>query len=137
VDRFPTDRTLLMTALRCLLVSLRKFFVDDQTILTYAEYLASRTDDNPALFLSERKQRMSIRAMQYTLAAWCKRLGLPHINVHRLRHSYATLANAQINSMVLKELMGHSSFSTTQRYFKLSDTTLARGYHSAMEYLRQ
>jgi site-specific recombinase XerC len=127
-----------MTALRCLLVSLRKFFVDDQTILTYAEYLASRTDDNPALFLSERKQRMSIRAMQYTLAAWCKRLGLPHINVHRLRHSYATtLANAQINSMVLKELMGHSSFSTTQRYFKLSDTTLARGYHSAMEYLRQ
>ena len=33
----------------------RKFFVDDQTLDLYAEYLATRTDENPALFLSERK----------------------------------------------------------------------------------
>ncbi len=80
---------------------------------------------------------MSVRAMQYTLSTWCTRLGSPHINVHRLRHSYATrLANANISSMVLKDLLGHSSFATTQRYFKLTDNTLARGYFSAMEYLK-
>lgn len=114
----------------------RKFYVDGTTLMTYAEYLDTRTDDNPALFLSERKQRMSVRAIQSTLQSWCKKIGFSHINVHRLRHTYATrLANANISSMVLKDLMGHRSFTTPQRYFKLTDTTLARGYFSAMEYL--
>lgn len=117
----------------------RSFFVDEATLyLLYTEYLPTRTDDNPALFLSERKQRISVRAIQYTLAVWCQRLGAPHINVHRLRHSFATkLANANISSMTLKELMGHASFTTTQQYFKLTDTTLARGYFSAMEFLNK
>jgi site-specific recombinase XerD len=116
----------------------RTFYIDEQTLELYAQYLASRKDDHPALFLSERKQRMSVPAIQYTLRAWCKRVGIPHINVHRLRHTYATsLANANISSMVLKDLMGHSSLSTTSRYYKLNDTTLARAYHSAMEYRRQ
>jgi site-specific recombinase XerD len=115
----------------------RTFFVDDQTLRCYGEYLATRQDEHPALFLSERKQRMSVAAIQYTLRTWCKKLGLPHLNVHRLRHTYATaLANAGIDSRVLKDLMGHRSLSTTSRYFKLTDTTLARAYHSAMEYRR-
>jgi site-specific recombinase XerC len=115
----------------------RKFFVEEASLLIYAEYLNDRADDHPALFISERKQRMSVRAIQYTLSAWCRKLGLPHLNVHRLRHSYATrLANANINSLILKELLGHDSFTTTQGYFELTDTTIARGYFSAMEYLK-
>ncbi len=116
----------------------RTFFVDDQTLVLYAEYLATRTDADPALFLSERKQRMSSRAMEYTLGAWCKRLGLEHINIHRLRHSFATrLANTHIKDMILMDLLGHSSFSTTKNYFKLHDATLAQGYFAAMEFVNQ
>lgn len=115
----------------------RRFFFDEETALLVSEYIVSRTDELPPLFVSERKQRMSVRAIQQRLQYWCKKLGLPHTNVHRLRHSYATrLANANINSLVLKDLMDHQSFTTTQRYFKLTDTTLARGYFSAMEYLK-
>jgi site-specific recombinase XerD len=116
----------------------RRFYVDETTLEIYADYLAIRIDDNQALFLSERKQRLSIRAIQSNLGTWCRKLGFSHINVHRLRHSYATrLANANISSLVLKDLMGHSSFTTTQRYFKLNDTTIARGYFSAMEYMQK
>ena len=116
----------------------RTFYVDEATLDLWAEYVIKRTDENEALFLSERKVRMSVRAMQDTLATWCKKLRLPHINLHRLRHSYATrLANANISSLVLKDLMGHASFTTTAQYFKLTDTTLARGYFSAMEYLKE
>ena len=112
----------------------RTFFVDKAAVCLLSKYLSTRTDNDPALFLSERKQRMSVRAIQYTLTTWCQTLRLPHINVHRLRHSFATkLANAEIPSMVLKDLMGHSSFTTTLGYFKLTDETLARGYFSAME----
>jgi site-specific recombinase XerD len=114
---------------------IRTFFVDEETLVRYSEYLATRTDDNPALFLSERKQRMSVRAIQYTLQTWCKKLAAPHINVHRLRHTFATrLINGDISAMVLRELMGHESFNTTLRYVKISEKKLARGYFSAMEY---
>jgi site-specific recombinase XerC len=115
----------------------RRFFFDEETALLLSEYIVSRTDELSPLFISERRQRMSVRTIQQRLQYWCQKLGLPHTNVHRLRHSFATrLANANINSLVLKDLMGHQSFSTTQRYFKLTDTTLARGYFSAMEYLK-
>jgi len=114
----------------------RRFYVDDQSLEIYFEYLTGRTDDNPALFLSERKQRLSVRAVQYTLDAWCRKLGLGHINVHRLRHSYATkLANAGMDLLHLKDLLGHDNASTTHNYFRLTDNTLAVGYFSAMEFL--
>jgi site-specific recombinase XerD len=114
----------------------RTFYVDEATTMLYASYLVGREDQHEALFLSERRQRLSVRAIEYTLDLWCRRLGLERINVHRLRHSFATrMANANISSLVLKDLMGHASFSTTAKYFKLTDTTLARGYFSAMEYL--
>jgi integrase/recombinase XerC len=115
----------------------RTFYVNEATLMLYASYLGHREDQHEALFLSERMRRLSVRAIQYTLDIWCRRLGLEHINVHRLRHSFATrMANANISSLVLKDLMGHASFSTTAKYFKLTDTTLARGYFSAMEYLQ-
>lgn len=112
----------------------REFYVDGQTLRLYAKYLKTRIDKEPALFISGRNQRMSVRAIQERLEHWCKAIGFKRINVHRLRHTYATrLANNDIPSIVLKDLMGHSSFATTQKYFKLSDTTLARGYFAAME----
>lgn len=114
----------------------RKFYLTGYALELLAEYLDERTDALPALFNSERKQRMSVRAIQDTFGNWCDKLGFSHINVHRLRHTYATrLANANIDSIVLKTLMGHSSFNTTQQYFKLTDKTLARGYFAAMEFV--
>lgn len=116
----------------------RTFFVGGYALELLAEYLEQRTDNLPELFLSERKKRMSVRAIQERLSFWCKKYGFAHINVHRLRHTYATrLANANINSMHLMALMGHESLNTTRQYFKLSDKTLSRGYFAAMEYVSQ
>lgn len=116
---------------------LRRFYVDQGTLPLYAEYLATRTDDNPALFLSERQTRLSARAIQYTLAAWCRKLNLPHIHPHQLRHVYACrIANAGIDPMQLRDLMGHSSFTTTLGYFKIREEKIAQGYFAAMEVYR-
>jgi site-specific recombinase XerD len=116
----------------------RQFFFDDVTVAAIRQYLESRKDGDAALFLSERKQRLSIRAIQEVLETWCARLGLKRLHVHQLRHTFATrLANANIEAMVLKDLMGHSRFETTTRYFKLSEETKARQYFAAMEYHKQ
>jgi site-specific recombinase XerC len=115
---------------------LRTFYVSAKALIPYVRYLKERKDEDPALFLSERKQRMSKRAMQERLAHWCRMAGVPHANIHRLRHTYATsLINAGMDILQLKELMGHASIATTLQYAKLADTTLARGYHAAMEFV--
>ena len=111
----------------------REFYVDGTTTMSYAEYLSTRTDDHPALFLSARKQRMSVSAIQHTLGVWCKKGGFSGINFQRLRYTFAArLVDANISSRVLKELMGLRS-TTTRRYVKLTDATLARSYVSAMK----
>jgi len=116
----------------------RRFYFDAATAEAIGAYLSTRADENPALFVSERGTRLSIRAIQYTVGEWCRRLHLPHINVHALRHTFATrLANAQIDSRVLQTLMGHSHFDTTTKYFRLTDQTTSREYHAAMEFVNR
>lgn len=114
----------------------RRFYVDRDTLCLLSEYLLTRHEGAAALFLSQRGKRMSVRAIQERLDHWCRRVNAPHINVHRLRHSFATrLVNANISTMVLKDLMGHNSLSTTLGYSRLDDSTVARGYFAAMEYV--
>jgi site-specific recombinase XerC len=114
----------------------RRFYFDSEAVDLIAEYLETRVDECPALFISQRGARLSQRAIQVTLATWCARLGLRHMHIHQLRHTFATrLANADIDAMVLRDLMGHSEFSTTTRYFRLAEETKARQYFSAMEFL--
>ncbi len=111
----------------------RRFFVDEATLIAYAGYVTSRSDASAALFVSARGTRLSVRGIQYRLAHWCEKFGAPHINVHRLRHTFATvLANNDIDSVALRHLMGHASFTTTMQYFKLHDKTIRRQYHAAM-----
>jgi site-specific recombinase XerC len=115
----------------------RRFYFDLDAIGAIAKYLATRKDNHPALFISERGTRLSTRAIQYTLDIWCKRLGLRHVHIHALRHTFATnLANANMEPLVLQSLMGHSNFETTTRYFRLADDMKARQYYSAMEFVR-
>jgi site-specific recombinase XerC len=112
----------------------RRFYVDQDALIAFAEYVTSRKDMSAALFISQRGTRLSVRGIQFRLDYWCRRFGAPHLNVHRLRHSFATqLANNNIDPTVLRILMGHSSFMTTMRYFKLSEKTVRRRYFAAMQ----
>jgi site-specific recombinase XerC len=115
----------------------RRFYFDEEAVAAIRVYLETRRDNVDALFLSERSTRLSTRAIQHMLAVWCERLGIAHTHVHALRHTYAcTLANANIDALVLQSLMGHSRFETTAGYFTLADDTKARQYYSAMEFAR-
>jgi site-specific recombinase XerD len=118
----------------------RQFMVGPTALQALGEYVKEcRTkDSNPALFLSERRQRISCRSIQDILNRWCKRLGVSHVHVHQLRHSFATRnVNAGMSATVLQELMGHSNLSTTQRYFRVKPDRLSREYFAVMEFIRQ
>ena len=113
------------------------FLVDLATVKLVAQYLASRGSDGvEALFVSQRRKRLSRRAIQERLTTWCRRLGLTAYHAHQLRHSFGTrLLNAGVPLMVLRDLMGHVSLSTTIGYAKIENETMLREYFAAMEIL--
>jgi site-specific recombinase XerD len=118
----------------------RQFLVGPVALQALADYIKesrANAKDGP-LFLSERKQRISGRTIQEMVNRWCLKLGLPHIHVHQFRHSFATRnVKAGMPAAVLQVLMGHSSLSPTQRYFRIRPERLTREYFSVMEFIRQ
>lgn len=119
----------------------RIFLVGKKAMEAIGHYVSSR-QSSPAvsgpLFLSSRKQRLSSRAIQQIVDKWCKRVGIDHIHVHQLRHSFATRnVNAGMSSVVLRDLMGHSSLPSTQRYYQVKPERLSREYHSVMEFVNK
>ncbi len=74
------------------------------------KYLEERTDGNPALFISNRQERISIRSVQHLM----EKNG--H-NVHQTRHSFITgLVRAGEDISVIQSLSGHSSADMILRY---------------------
>lgn len=73
-------------------------------------YLKIREDDNPALFLSNFKKRISVRAVQRIF----EKLGF---HPHMLRHTYGReLVSSGVDIATVAELMGHSDVNVTRRY---------------------
>jgi integrase/recombinase XerC len=87
-------------------------------------------ENEPALFVSNKGQRLSQRSVQLRLANWCKKKGLSqHIHPHMLRHSFAShLLESSQDLRAIQELLGHSNISTTQIYTHLDFQHLAEIY---------
>ena len=73
-----------------------------------------------ALFLSERRDRISKRTVQYIVEKELRKAGLDttKYSTHKLRHTAATLMYqyGSVDIRALQELLGHASISTTEIY---------------------
>ena len=73
-----------------------------------------------ALFLSNRKQRISDKTVQYTVKKYIKEAGLDanKYSTHKLRHTAATLmySYGDVDIRALQEILGHTSVATTEIY---------------------
>ena len=93
----------------------------------------ARSDQELAVFLSVRGDRLSQRSVEYRLAQWCTKKGIQsHVHPHMLRHSFAShLLQSSQDLRAVQELLGHSSISTTQIYTHLYFEHLANVYDNA------
>lgn len=109
----------------------RTIYLNKACMNALKDYLSIRphdkvkNDSRDALFLSERKERISNRTVQNIVKNELARAGLDTTNysVHKLRHTAATLMYqyGDVDIRALQELLGHESISTTEIYTHVND----------------
>lgn len=97
----------------------RIVYFDARTKIHLQNYLHSRKDDNPALFVSLQSphNRMSIGGIEVRLREFGKRLGLNKVHPHKFRRTLATMAiDKGMPIEQLQQLLGHRRIDTTLQY---------------------
>ena len=100
----------------------RTIYLNKACMNSINDYLSIRPhdkvkfDSRDALFLSERKERISNRTVKKELKK--AELDIKKYSVHKLRHTAATLMYqyGNVDIRALQELLGHESISTTEIY---------------------
>lgn len=102
----------------------RTVYLDEYARRYLRMYLASRTDGNPALFISTRcyggePRRLTDAAIEKITKGVVKRAGVQKVGtVHVFRKTFATrMADRGCPVNVIQELLGHSDASTTMRCY--------------------
>ena len=97
----------------------RVVYFDARTKIHLQNYLNSRIDDNPALFVSlkEPHKRLKIGGIETRLREFGKQLGLPKVHPHKFRRTLATMAiDKGMPIEQLQQLLGHRKIDTTLQY---------------------
>lgn len=97
----------------------RIVYFDARTKIHLQNYLQSRKDNNPALFVSLQSphNRMKIGGIEVRLRNLGNRLGLVKVHPHKFRRTLATVAiDKGMPIEQLQQLLGHRRIDTTLQY---------------------
>jgi site-specific recombinase XerD len=97
----------------------RIVYFDARTKIHLQNYLESRTDNNPALFVSLKSphERLKIGGIEVRLRKFGKQLGLQKVHPHKFRRTLATMAiDKGMPIEQLQQLLGHKRIDTTLQY---------------------
>ena len=116
----------------------RTVYLNSSALSAIKEYLEVRpTDgvvDKDALFLSERKTRISRRTVQNLIKTYLRDIvGLTdNYSTHKLRHTAATLMYqfGNVDIRALQEILGHESIATTEIYTHVDNSQIREAIES-------
>jgi len=92
------------------------------------DFLAGKNISDPHLFLNNRGGPLTVRSVDRIVKASCAPLG-KRVTPHMLRHSFAThMLENGADILAIKEILGHSSLATTQKYTHISTERLKAVY---------
>ena len=115
---------------------MRRVPVGEAALQAMRHWLLVRQDlsqDNRALFVNARGNRISARVVQLRLKSYAQLQSMPtHVHPHVLRHSFAShVLQSSGDLRAVQEMLGHNSIAATQIYTALDFQRLAEVYDAA------
>ena len=109
----------------------RPVYFDARTKIHLKNYINSRSDDNPALFVSLDKpyNRLQISGVEIRLRNLGKRLGINKVHPHKFRRTVATKAiDKGMPIEQVQNLLGHSQIDTTMHYAMVNQNNVKESH---------
>lgn len=114
----------------------RPVYFDARTKLHLTEYLRSRNDDSPALFVTLRGdgQRMSIGGVESRLRSLGKQSRIDRVYPHKFRRTLATHAiDKGMPIEQVQKLLGHARIDTTMHYAMVNQSNVKASHRRYLE----
>ena len=110
----------------------RTIYLNDMCVNAVKAYMKVRpvdgVKDKHALFLSNRKSRISPKTVQHIVEKFIEKSGLGDrgFSTHKLRHTAATLMYQKggVDVLLIKDILGHENLATTEIYTHIVDEQL-------------
>ena len=109
----------------------RVVYFNARTKIHLQNYLESRVDDNPALFVSLKlpHERLKIGGIEVRLREFGKQLGLQKVHPHKFRRTLATMAiDKGMPIEQLQQLLGHRKIDTTLQYAMVKQSNVKNAH---------
>lgn len=107
----------------------RKVYMDPVAGMILGQYLETRTDDNPALFIGRRKERLLHGGVRVMLKKLGAEAGVDHVHPHKFRRTLATdLCRHGMPIQEVANVLGHEQLDTTMRYVVLNQEETKHSY---------
>ena len=111
---------------------IRTIYFSKNSTDTILQYLFTRTDNCPALFITKHRgkiERIGTRTIQTLIDKYASKAGLSSITPHSLRRFFAiNLLKNGANLRIAQLLLGHSSSTTTEIYTKYTNIELKEAH---------
>lgn len=107
----------------------RLCYLDGVAAMTLREYLATRKDDNPALFVGLGNKRFQAGGVRVMMNRLSKKTGVENIHPHRFRRTMITTRLDR--GMPIQEvaiLVGHSNVDVTMHYYSASKSRIKSSF---------
>ena len=111
----------------------RPVYFDARTKIHLKNYILSRDDDNPALFVSllEPHDRLEISGVEVRLRKLGRMLEMPKVHPHKFRRTLATRAiDKGMPVEQVQLLLGHSKIETTMEYAMVNQNNVKLSHRS-------
>lgn len=105
----------------------RPVYFDARTKIHLRNYVQSRTDENPALFVSLLKpyNRLEISGVEIRIRQIGRKLGIEKVHPHKFRRTLATRAiDKGMPIEQVQQLLGHAKIDTTMQYAMVSQNNV-------------
>jgi len=104
----------------------RRVPIPQGTVNALRNYLATRLDDQEAMFLSNRNRRIAYDTLRSNIAKLFKVAKIEDATIHTLRHTAARDMIEKHNINDVAKILGHSAVTTTQIYLEPRDEDLKK-----------